>query len=380
LLDVWPDLPLSIECGSDYRVDDIIAVLERDEYVEEIELFDVDSSSRLKEVLAAMQEPFPYLRKLELRSKARTVPILLPDSLLGQSAPCLDILSLDGIPFPGLPKLLLSATHLAVLRLEHIPHSGYISPKAMLTALSNLTSLESLSLGFHSFIYRPSSARRRPSPVVLPVLTMFRFEGVSEYLEDLVAYIDAPQLNDLHTMFFNATVFDAPQLFRFIRCTSRLKTFEKATVFFEDGSVRILLRQFSNVEQVCTSDSPPPSMPADLHDHNYKAQYFRPDWQGSIEDTLWLELLLPFGAVKYLYLSEEFVESIVPTLQELVRRRRTGALPTLQNVFLDGIPASGPVQEGIQQFVASQQVTCHPIAVSLWDRLENRTGFQEVDG
>ncbi|KAN0109365.1 hypothetical protein V8E52_009337 [Russula decolorans] len=36
-----------------------------------------------------------------------------------------------GIPFPGLPKLLLSATHLVQLWLANIPHSGYISPEAM---------------------------------------------------------------------------------------------------------------------------------------------------------------------------------------------------------------------------------------------------------
>jgi hypothetical protein len=384
LLDVWPDLPLSIECGGDYRLDDIIAVLECEDRVEEIELFDIDSSLQSEKVLAAMRVSFPYLRELRLSSKAETVPILL-HSLLGLEAPCLDTLSLDGFSFPGLSKLLLSATNLVFLRLERIPNSGYISPKAMLNALSKLTSLESLCLGLYSFLYRPHSARQHPRPrFVLPALTVFRFEGDSEYLEDLVARIDAPQLSDLHTMFFNETVFDAPRLFQFIRCTSRLKTFEKAGVVFEDGSVRIILWQPSNLEQVCTSSEspPPPSIQADLHTGNYKAQYFRPGWQGNIEDNLWLELSLPFGAVKELHLSKEFVERIVPTLQNLVGRRTTdpGAFPILQNIFLEGLPPSGPVQEGIRQLVASQQVTGHPITVSRWDRLADRTGFQAIDG
>jgi hypothetical protein len=56
-------------------------------------------------------------------------------------------LDLYRIPFPGLPNLLLSATHLVQ---RDIPHSGSFSPKAMLTALAVLTSLETLDIEFES--------------------------------------------------------------------------------------------------------------------------------------------------------------------------------------------------------------------------------------
>jgi len=36
-------------------------------------------------------------------------------------------------PFPGLRKLLLSATNLVRLELYRVPHSGYISPEVMFT-------------------------------------------------------------------------------------------------------------------------------------------------------------------------------------------------------------------------------------------------------
>jgi len=55
--------------------------------------------------------PFPELTKLQLFSGGETPPVA-PDSFLGGSAPHLRIFELDSIPFPGLPKLLLSATHL----------------------------------------------------------------------------------------------------------------------------------------------------------------------------------------------------------------------------------------------------------------------------
>jgi hypothetical protein len=56
----------------------------------------------------------------------------------------------------------------------------------------------------------------------------------------------------------------------------------------------------------------------------------------------------------------------VPALQELVGGRTTELLPTLQNVFLEGLESSGPVHEGIGQFVSGRQVTGHTIAVSRW--------------
>jgi hypothetical protein len=94
--------------------------------------------------------------------------------------------------------------------------------------------------------------------------------------------------------------------------------------------------------------------------------YLRSNWQDNIENSLWLELLQPFTAVKNLYLSEEFESRIMPSLQELVGERMAEVLPTLQNIFLEGLDTSGPVQKAIQQCVARRQAS-QPIAVSRWD-------------
>jgi hypothetical protein len=173
-------------------MDNVTAVLERSDRVCRIYLMYLRSSD-LEIFLAEMQQPFPALTHLKLHAHGETAPIV-PDSLLGGSAPRLESLMLEGIPFPGFPKLVLSATHLDTLCLEDIPHSGYISPDAMVAALSALTGLEELSIRFQSPRSCPDQASRRPSPLarsVLPVLTTFSFKGVGEYLEDLVASIDA---------------------------------------------------------------------------------------------------------------------------------------------------------------------------------------------
>jgi len=136
-LDIWPALPLLIQDNvSETSVDNVVAVLEHSDFIRQIYLRCITTSQTDKEkVWAAMQVPFPELTALTLLSRSGTGP-LLPDSFLGGSAPRLRTLKLEAIPFPGLPNLLLSATHLVTLRLFGIPHSGYFSPEAMVTCRS----------------------------------------------------------------------------------------------------------------------------------------------------------------------------------------------------------------------------------------------------
>jgi F-box-like len=231
MLDIWPNLPVVVWVhGHLEDVDNTIAALEHNDRVCAIYLWDVQNSGSEK-ILAAMKRPFPALTRLVLGSKGETGP-LHPDSFLGRSAQRLQSLILERIPFPGLPTLLLSATHLVNLRLWGIPHSGYFSPDAMVTTLSVLTRLESLSIGFGFPRSRPAQKSRRspPTPALLPVLTHLLFRGVSEYLEDLVARIDAPLLDRLNITFYHKLIFDTPQLALFISRTPKFKVFKKARV------------------------------------------------------------------------------------------------------------------------------------------------------
>jgi hypothetical protein len=350
---------------------------------------DLPSFHFLKNVFKAMQKPFPQLTDLLLWSHHEPTPVV-PYSFLGGSILCLRKLSLDGIPFPGLPKLLLSATRLVNLYLWNIPRSGYISPEVMLATLSTLTSLESLHLQFQSPGSRPDRASRHPPPAtrsVLPVLTELLFKGVSEYLDDLVAHIDAPQLITLDITFFNQIAFDARQLAQFISCTPRLKVLKDAHIVFDHRTARVTLSSQNSshreliVETLCGEPDwqlsslkhvwmslPPLSSSEDLY--IYKDPYSPVDWQDNIEIKAWLELLHAFTSVKNLYISEQFAPSIVPALQELVSGRTTDVLPALENIFLEGFEPSGYLQEGIEQFIASRQVTGHPIAVTCWERHE----------
>jgi hypothetical protein len=210
------------------------------------------------------------------------------------------------------------------------------------------------------------------------------FKGVCEYLDDLVARIDAPQLNRLYITFFNDIIFDAPHFIQFISRTP-LKPLEIAHVVFGYHAARVSFSQtfgygslevritcreldwqVSSLEQVCTSCLPPLSRTEDLYIH--PDPHSQPHWQDDIENSLWLELLHPYTALKSLHLSKEFVPRIAPALQELVGNRTTEVLPNLQNILLEELKPSEPVQEGIEKFVAARQLSGHSIAVSLWER------------
>src|SRR6266478_2518652 len=327
-----------------------------------------------------MQLPFLDLTWLSLFSYGETPPVV-PDSFLGGSALHLRYFALDGIPFPGLPKLHLSATHLVDLTLSNIPHSGYISPEAMAALLSVLSSLQTLYLRFQSPQSHPDWVNRRLPPSkrsVIPALKYFNFKGVIEYLEDLVTYIDAPQLDYFHTTFFNQIDFDGPRLAQFISRTPALGD-DEARVEFDDYTASVGLPgftiaisciepdwQLSSVAQICNSCLPPLSMIEDLYiEHRYSRRVWKND---AIENTLWLELLLPFPAVKNLYLSRNFAPGIVAALQEMVG---TEVLPSLQNIFMKGLEPSGLFQKNIGKFVAARQLSGHPITISVWDGRRN---------
>lgn len=232
--DVWPPLPISIRVLN-HRIrfiSRICSTLYYNDRICELTLWRV-ASDQLDEILEEMQEPYPALRVLSLEPGGQKV-LKLPPSFLGGSAPCLQKLEFYHVLFPGLQALLLSATHLVHLQLWKILHPGYISPEAMVTCLAVLTKLESLTLWFQPPPTHPDQKSRPPTYTHLPALTKLDFRGHGQYLEDLVARIDSPLLEELYIKFDHQSTFDAPNLAHFIRRTPKFKAHdEECVVFFE---------------------------------------------------------------------------------------------------------------------------------------------------
>ena len=391
LTGIWPPFPIIITnhpyhaMPGDYDFDAAIVHPGR---VREIRLFCL-TRLQLQGLASATrtQEQFPALIHLSLHSTGNSA-VALPDGFLGGFAPRLQSLALDSIPFPGLPKLLLSATHLVHLGLYRISHSGYFSPEAIITRLAMMPNLNSFFIGFQSPLSRPHQENRRPPPpirTVLPTLTHFAFKGASEYLEDFIAQIDTPLLDSIYITFFHKLIFDIPELAQFMGRSTRFQKLKKAHLVLDDFDVTVethpptlflykrtglqiscrpLDWQLSSIAQVFTSFFP--SIHMVEHLFVYELRHLPPRWHDDIENMQWLECFHPFTGVKNLYLPKKFVPSIAPALQELIGRRMTEVLPILQNIFLEGLQPSEPIEEGIQKFVAARQLSGHPITVFGW--------------
>ena len=387
LLGIWPPLPIVIRDAiytpsrEDYDLE--AAIVHRNRVCE---IYLIKTTTRLQRLASAMQGQFPALThfKLDYFSRDDTSPTpTLPDDFLVGTAPCLQFLELQSIAFPALPKFLLSVTDLVYLSLWRIPHSGYISPEAIVTGLAVLTNLEYLNIEFKSPLSRPyQESRHSPPPTrtVLPALTSFRFKGVSEYLDGLMARIDAPLLDSIRITFVHQRIFDSPQLTQFMRRTARFQTLNEAHVYFDSTSILVQSSYFveeswliiiyqdyswepSFLAHVMTSIFP--SFYKVEHLYIHRPRYLLSQWLNDIENLPWPDIFHPFTTVKSLYVCKEFAQCITLALGE----RRMGALPTLGCLFLEEeFPPSEPVQEAIGTLVAARQLLGHPLAVSPWYR------------
>ena len=363
-LDVWPALPLIITGhASTFVMDHLIAVLERRDRVCKINLCYHDNydSPESEKLWAAMQAPFPELRHLclEARSKPRPripeeaedwewvqrpVPQVVSDSFLGGSAPRLQYIWMNAVKLRGLEKLLLSTTHLVDLHLIDIPE--YIPYQPMATCLSLLTSLQTLNLAYQYSLYDPYQENRHPSPpthAVLPTLRCFKFKGASKYLENLMALIDAPELNKL-SITFDQRVFDTPELAKFVGRVPKLGVPCEARMVFHHFRIAIGVRlpsqisghglldvgissgdvlytpieeldpQLSCLARVCASLLPTVSTVENLYIYEDSSSAL--SWSEDTESTQWVKLLRPFIALKNLYLSRKIAPRIASALEE----------------------------------------------------------------
>jgi len=410
MLDIWPTFPLEIRSPSrpwDHDSGNIITALRYKDRIVDISFTNVPSGI-WEELVAAMQEPLPALANLRLwssfdlsGSSSQMKP--LPDSFLGVSAPSLQSLCLNRVPYPALPQFLSSACDLVDLKVLNIPNSWRILPEDLVPSLSSLTRLTFLGLGFSSD-FRPGQVSRR-SPdkkrTVLPSLTRFKFYGDMEYSEDLVARIDAPRLREVWATFFKPTISaDISQLAQFICQADNAPLLNQADIIISDvtgdevdvclnagtevdgqlGASRAWYKfiiscagrwdgHISTLAQVCASSSfPSSSLPLSTLEHltisGYRSRW--PEW----EDR-WLEFLPAFTAVKNLYLCEYVAPRLLPVLKGVTGVRIAEVLPALQNLFLEEYEPSNwskRLQEAVQQFTTVRRLSGRPVAVHEWDR------------
>jgi hypothetical protein len=377
LLDIWPPLPISVATKS-WNLDakgeeNVFTALECRNHVVFISL--ELRNSFMGRFPTVMRDPFPLLTTLYLcrGDDEPTATLALPEAFLGGSAPRLERLTLWEIAYPALPKLISSATHLVFLDLHRIPRSGYISPEAMANCLAISPHLQYAFLRFQSPQSRPHHGNPLPlTRVVLPSLAEFRFEGVSEYLEELVSRIDAPLLNQIHITFHRDIIFDIPQLYDFIVRSETLKSHEynSAKVLLGPSAAYINLRPSLSLELECDTFYQGLSWTVRLCNRlspllchtnllKIRGSIFNHE-EELLEDTasaLCLQLFCPFTAVWNLNVSKDVGPLVARALCGLTGERVTEVLPALKHLDLTGWSSKpDETQEVLKPFIAARHL------------------------
>ena len=316
------------------------------------------------------------------RSEHENVPVL-PAEFLGESAPCLQDIFLIDISFPALPTLLLSTSDLRTLFLSNIPPGGYISPEAMVVGLAALPMLEAIVIEFQTATPRPDRNHQPPGTrTVLPALTYFTFKGASEYLEDLVARIDAPQLIALSVSYLNQLDdFRVAQLRMFVDRTigPKLASSRSARVEFYGNLVTFRISphafdshldtpyaitsglsqgmdwQVSHIAQVLNHFSAALSNVVHL---NLELALAEDPQLESTDYVEWLHLFNQFPTVQTLHVSQRIAGHVALVLEDISRDTGAQVLPILNLLYLAGQPASS-----IDKFVAARRLYDRPVTV-----------------
>jgi len=388
-LDVWPALPIGIRSmlKDDDPDGDIIAALEHRERIAEVDLSGL-LGPQLESCVALMQGNFPMLRILSLGCDAGTTTLVIPDTFLGGCAPRLRNVNLCYVPFPTLPKLLLSVSHLVELHLEELPTTGYISPEAMATCLAVSTRLQSVTISSPFWRSFPQIQTNQLPPsmsrAVLPSLTNFSFGGVSgEYLDDLMARIHLPRLNDLYLRFFPLPTFGVRKLPQIVhRIETFMPPFQAIVCFYVDSTNIYFFppgRGRLGLQFQCTeSDNQlswltrthPQLLPLLSQINDLEIRVFNHDAQDDQDCTLWLEFLRPFSALKTLcFWEQNSLKHIARVLGGLTDERAADVLPLLDTIvwFDNWDPVWDQVKSWllplVQPFVDARQLLGHPVVV-----------------
>jgi hypothetical protein len=401
--------------------DNVIAALEHPDRVRRIGLSGL-TRTLWEKLDAAMQEPFPSLTHLSLtgpKDKDERA-LALPRKLLGAGALRLQELYLEGMSYPGLPQFLLSAPELVNLRFTKIPSTCYVSPEDMLTGLAGLPRLESLEIEFQSStLSNILSDQRLMTPttpaVHLPSLKLFIFKGFSEYLEGLVAQIDAPQVTKFNIEYFSQSTYQVPQLARFLVRSEYLKSPELSGVkvqfmpwthicftgsrsssesinltfkFNTSGMVRGVLHSVQLFQQISASISsiahlilvgPAPAFSQPEKPFGTSSGFAeilfgeancrqtlsgRPllelsGVKDSIDDIDWIEFLRVFTGVESLFLRGELSEEIIQALELVSGDMVTTVLPALHTLeFCRKRPTVS-----VNRFVSVRQNAGRPVTI-----------------
>ena len=377
-----PHLPLFIDYCKDLNItaedeEQIISALKQRDRVSRVRLI-----AKLQKLIVTMDEEYPILEYL----------IVVPSpgdtnttSIFSETfqAPHLRHLALEGMALPKGSRLLTSAVGLVTLCLVMHHPSTYFHPNTLLQWISFLPQLETLVIRFSRPVHKRDVERQLmhtpiTTPVTLPNLHYFRFDGVSTYSEALVRQITTPRLEHIEILFFSQLTFFVPCLQQLLNTTENLKFDTARFGFFDEGvSVALDFRevetvglaigvhcwhldwQVSSMAQISSSLGQVFSVVDHLAlDHGVHSQ--SSEEHNVIERTEWRKLLRPFRNVKTLLIEEGLVEGLSRCLQLEDGELPLELLPELQEL---SFPLDDNNSDAFTSFIYARQNAGRPVTL-----------------
>ena len=303
--------------------------------------------------LEPMNKHFPRLGDLTLLSTtSEKMNLMLPETF---RAPNLRRLALHGIGHSAGLTFLSPAIALSNLSITHIGAPCYFPPGHLVSQLQGLPCLEELSIGFAIPIPLPSNERElllAPiPPVTLPTLRQLTFRGVDVYLDNLVAQINTPLLEQLNLTFFFDLAFTFVNLTKFIHRTEGFGCLVARVIFNKDGAsidtnhyeqqklslhvnCRPLDWQIDSAAQVCIALGKVVSIVEELT-LGLNVDGMPSNFEDALDSMMWHELLLPFIGVKKLRIGRLLVRQLSRALESVAGGVALELLPELQELDLE---------------------------------------------
>ncbi len=159
--------------------------------------------------------------------------------------------------------------------------------------ISFMPQLETLAIAFtfpvpNRDVERQLTHTPITTPITLPNLRLFQFQGVSAYLEAIVCRITTPRLEELQFDFFKQLTFSVPHLVQFMNTAENLG-FNIARLDFIDKRIKVILYLFG----------------AETYVFGVSVDGWHLDWQVSSMAQILNPLSRVFSPVEYLTLRHE---------------------------------------------------------------------------
>ena len=214
--------------------------------------------------------------------------------------------------------------------------------------------------------------------ITLPNLRLFRFRGVSAYLEAVVCRITTPRLESLYIQLFKQFTFSVPHLVQFMNTTENLR-FDDVVIEFQDNQIHVLMsfreastyafvvmvdcRQFdwqaSSVTQICNALSQVFSVVEHLT-LRHKVHSQSSEEHNDVDRIEWHKLLGSFSNVKTLRVQDGLVEQVSRCLRLEDGELPLELLPELQDLIHLGSSGSG---DAFTPFIDARQNAGRPVSL-----------------